>query len=1389
MALIQAKEIVVGVLASIFAMVMDWILEGKFSVKHALLLCAASMGTVALASVVLDRLKMEAKRDFNSPESRNWLKQWQAVFITRRALIPCVKSEATRLHNGILQKASIEQTCSTDHGHVSNQLTIHCRFHEKLRQEIKIIHKRTNPSWRNASTDTWRDSPFAVAKLFMQSSGYDDKSSFDEIDFNGLAACMYNCGRFKHTLETLTDEARKYVNKIRHMPDVCSSALTDQATTECIDSMIAVLNDPYFQGDPEILKARKQLDELKTRCQDPNPDLLNYIIEDAAIRGVQNVLDLASAKESEWRDHANEIKDDIEKLGGIAMSSLGKQEESAINDIKQTFEDALAKMDSCIDNANKSMIETTEESIFSLKNSAQSEKLKLEEATMHGIREQQETTLDGKRELNLTAKKEKRKFKKTCESATKNIKEIAKSESNKLTRGEGEEQRKSKLTKAKSDLKKLLLNHYQETSVRINVRLDIDAAVEDIYEKPKLLLKNKKDKDGNIKDEEISEIHQMFLSDNDTMVKTVFVEGEPGYGKSILCKKIVHSWCKFKHGVNEEKRKDNPLSQFEFLFYVKLREFEDQCKIKDIIFQFIIEQIQSEYTGLNELLTDVLRSDHCLLLLDGLDEWKHCSECKRIERIPHVETCWVNCTTFITTRPYKLAELKLNRSQLGNHVQLQGLQLPTELVRKILVELDKDQVEISSETCVKDLDKKGLWHFRDVPIVLVNIVWLWFRNKLQDNMSLSEVFRVIIDERWYEMCEKKNIEAEEPPIKFLNSVSELAFHQLFSASKDESIVFQIKGDQYDYIRDSLESGIMSCSKKSGERSAYYQFLHKTLQEYFAALYLAKHTSDLSRDIQHILNVYMDNRKEDVFSLGQMFKFLCGLSVHAAEQFSKILNELFTEYCERGSYSMEIATTFQDMIYRGYEEAGRSGHSGMDLYLQHIALAGGSPFIHQDLKAEKKTMLKPYLDERKSTLASLLIEGEKDLCSVLQYKEDPSVLDLGMCKNLKFIALTELKFTDIKQLHLNGLLECEITFRKFQPANLLVSSLLLSDLTSLKTLTLGDFDWESKVKEIVAKLENIQQLHLEWSGNRPLNDLQFDLGHLENLKQLTLYKLACSDVVISPKLKLNTLIVKFSTLQKAPQLIAALLAQHDYLRSSNQDRPLSYLTEVILGNILMSAGVFRRIISMAIQSGDYVSYDLENCTIEPEEDEMQQEVDIENRPAFQIEAPDPFSTDDHPYITLERMTMSAGELRRLISMVIHSGLALHCEIVYCTITPEEDERQLTMDIKTQPALQMVGLRPSFTDITQHIKFVGMSMPIGMLISIFSMMNQSQNTVKFELVDTYTEEPDEDVRELQVDIENQPAFNLREINQSGLWPITLTFNAKRGRHREESQDDTL
>lgn len=51
----QCQATVVGFLAAVFAILMDWLPEGEFNFDHAILLCASSLLTASLASFVLGR--------------------------------------------------------------------------------------------------------------------------------------------------------------------------------------------------------------------------------------------------------------------------------------------------------------------------------------------------------------------------------------------------------------------------------------------------------------------------------------------------------------------------------------------------------------------------------------------------------------------------------------------------------------------------------------------------------------------------------------------------------------------------------------------------------------------------------------------------------------------------------------------------------------------------------------------------------------------------------------------------------------------------------------------------------------------------------------------------------------------------------------------------------------------------------------------------------------------------------------------------------------------------------------------------------------------------------------------------------------------------------------
>ncbi|WAR30746.1 hypothetical protein MAR_033288 [Mya arenaria] len=191
----------------------------------------------------------------------------------------------------------------------------------------------------------------------------------------------------------------------------------------------------------------------------------------------------------------------------------------------------------------------------------------------------------------------------------------------------------------------------------------------------------------------------------------------------------------------------------------------------------------------------------------------------------------------------------------------------------------------------------------------------------------------------------------------------------------------------------------------------------------------------------------------------------------------------------------------------------------------------------------------------------------------------------------------------------------------------------------------------------------------------------------------------------------------------------------------KDGPLSTLTNVKLGNMIISEGTFRRLISIVIQSGHSVNCKLKRCTIKPEENVRQLQVEMENQSALQMVALQPVSADYETHITIKDTTMSAGEFRRLVSIVIQSGHSVNCELLHCTIEPDEDVRQLQLEMENQSALQMVALQPVSADYTTHITIEDTTMSAGEFRRLDSIVIQSGHYVNCEL-DACTIEPEED-----------------------------------------------
>ncbi|XP_052796469.1 uncharacterized protein LOC128228944 [Mya arenaria] len=207
----------------------------------------------------------------------------------------------------------------------------------------------------------------------------------------------------------------------------------------------------------------------------------------------------------------------------------------------------------------------------------------------------------------------------------------------------------------------------------------------------------------------------------------------------------------------------------------------------------------------------------------------------------------------------------------------------------------------------------------------------------------------------------------------------------------------------------------------------------------------------------------------------------------------------------------------------------------------------------------------------------------------------------------------------------------------------------------------------------------------------------------------------------------------------------------------QDGPLSNLTYVSLKNIVMSAGVFTRFLSMVIQTPHYVICTLDSCKIESEEDVRQMAVEMENQSGLQMVAPLPASPDYRTHITLKSTTLSAGMFRRFVSMVIQVRYSVNCMLKNCIIESEEDMTQMAVEMENQPGLQMVGPLPASPDYKTDIAVITMPMSAGMFRRFASMVIQARHYVKCR-VDNCTIESEDDVRQMEVEMENQSGLQM-------------------------------
>ncbi|XP_053390791.1 uncharacterized protein LOC128553641 [Mercenaria mercenaria] len=480
------------------------------------------------------------------------------------------------------------------------------------------------------------------------------------------------------------------------------------------------------------------------------------------------------------------------------------------------------------------------------------------------------------------------------------------------------------------DFAEQLIKIYQEqcSTLPISALLEEeDTQLLDFFAEPTMLqidhhkIKGSADKVASYKD--------IFFKD-ERPCRNIYITGDAGIGKTAFCQRMVLTWC---HAKSDGKPDDNfsqvnidVMKMFDILFYVSLRETK-LCHVAEMIKQ------QMQVADKADLITHILEKENCLIIFDGLDEWTHPTSnplCPRNRKIPHRQIA-NDCTYLTTSRPWKLEGDRLKTNEIDQLIELKGLgkaacnKLSVSVVKHLNKTFKKSKELSDFQT---EVARNKLENVCAVPVIMMQLICLWF-----DGMTLS-ISRSSIYGKTLDMLFKRTTEREKKtslkclPLHFSLSMIEeidskaeemnrkltecfslpeaaesygslfhklgnLAFDTLFSSGDEESgLVFESsRGEIYDLSESEmkylLSVGILSKNKVVGtlsKRKLKLSFLHKSLQEYLAAMFIAMQGRE---DDNIVTKVFSTCKTLDIFlRYENVFVFLSGICPEMLSKFSE-----------------------------------------------------------------------------------------------------------------------------------------------------------------------------------------------------------------------------------------------------------------------------------------------------------------------------------------------------------------------------------------------------------------------------------------------------------------------------------------------------------------------
>lgn len=428
-----------------------------------------------------------------------------------------------------------------------------------------------------------------------------------------------------------------------------------------------------------------------------------------------------------------------------------------------------------------------------------------------------------------------------------------------------------------------------------------------------------------------------------TGLKTIYIQGEAGSGKSTFCNKIANDWCST---TLLPDNKADILKQFEFLFLISLREESGiECRILNMIKYSILKEFDCSEKYSLGFLEKVIRDERCLVILDGLDEWQHPDNlemsCRSKSTIPH-GLLSSNIVVVTLTRPWKLTDTAIKLADIDLWVEIDGVQDTNMLVENVIYCLNGNH-RLSTPREAKHFFEK-VKNFSSsilsIPFLVMHLICVWFeKDYLSDSKSTiySDILDLMLikhnkDEIDIDVETKHDIprcfsktECCERNKGFLEALGKLAYYTL-NSNEGEKAVFDIATvEQYlnkNRICRAMSTGILTQHKipMLNRRNNTVFFLHKSVQEFLSVYFCC------TRTYNQFYSMYANALKSGMFvkyktvpssifwTLSDEEDWKCRLSCEMTNRMSLLILEILSD--NEQTIFKENLIKFGSFLYNG-----------------------------------------------------------------------------------------------------------------------------------------------------------------------------------------------------------------------------------------------------------------------------------------------------------------------------------------------------------------------------------------------------------------------------------------------------------------------------------------